>query len=127
AALTSVPGSSLVFHAGFVTYANAAKTQMLGVSAALIEKSGAVSADVATAMATGARIKAGVSAVVAVTGIAGPDGGTKEKPVGLVYIALSTAKNTEAREFRFQGDRGEIRRQSTLKALSWLFAAAKEL
>jgi nicotinamide-nucleotide amidase len=88
--LTNVPGASAVFMQGFVTYANEAKTRALGVDPALIETHGAVSEPVARAMAEGARRVAGVDHALATTGIAGPGGGTEEKPVGTVFIALAT-------------------------------------
>jgi nicotinamide-nucleotide amidase len=87
--LTEIAGSSAVVDRAFVTYSNAAKTDMLGVPASLIAAYGAVSAEVATAMATGALAKAGADLAVAVTGIAGPGGGSVEKPVGLVHFALA--------------------------------------
>ena len=87
ATLTAIPGSSDVFERGFVTYSNSAKSEMLGVPFWLIERHGAVSEDVARAMAGGALTHSRASLAVAVTGIAGPDGGTQEKPVGLVYFA----------------------------------------
>jgi nicotinamide-nucleotide amidase len=87
--ITNVPGSSEMFRYGWVTYANEAKTSGLGVPADLVEKHGAVSAEVAGAMAEGALAKSGADVAVAVTGIAGPDGGTPEKPVGLVYFGLA--------------------------------------
>jgi|ERR1043166_2200752 PncC family amidohydrolase len=127
AALTSISGCSHVFKAGYITYSNQSKTDMLDVPADLIKRVGAVSPEVAEAMAASARKLAKASAAVSVTGIAGPDGGSAEKPVGLVYIGLSTGKHTEVRKFQFQGDRSEIRRQSALKVLAWLYAAGKEL
>lgn len=89
AALTDVPGSSAVVDRGFVTYSNDAKAEMLGVPAALIEKHGAVSGDVARAMAQGAVLNSRADAAVSVTGIAGPDGGTADKPVGLVWFGFA--------------------------------------
>ncbi len=94
--ITNVPGSSEIFRYGWVTYANEAKTAELGVPAALLEKHGAVSAEVARAMAEGALRQSGADLAVAVTGIAGPAGGTPEKPVGLVWFGLAT-KNSETR------------------------------
>lgn len=91
-ALTAIPGASLVFTHGFITYANAAKISMLSVPEALIEAHGAVSAEVARAMASGARRVAGTDIGIGITGIAGPDGGSPEKPVGLVFIATSFAR-----------------------------------
>jgi len=93
ATLTDVPGASLVFDRGFITYSNEAKTELLGVSANLIEQHGAVSEQVAREMAQGALMRAKTGIAVAVTGVAGPDGGTKEKPVGLVHIACARAEH----------------------------------
>lgn len=126
AALTEVPGSSDAMDRGFVTYSNAAKTDLLGVPADLIDRCGAVSEEVARAMAEGAlrAAKAGVS--VSVTGVAGPGGGTDRKPVGLVHFAAArSGRPTIARERRF-GDlgRAEIRRRSVLVALELLAEAA---
>jgi nicotinamide-nucleotide amidase len=120
-ALTSVPGSSETVHGGFITYANAAKTAMIGVPARLIRDYGAVSAQVARAMADGARNRARVDLAVAVTGIAGPDGGTETKPLGLVYLACATHEGTKVIERRF-GDLGRdgIREATVLDALRLL-------
>ena len=106
-ALTAVPGSSSVVHGGFVTYANKAKAAMLGVPAGMIEDFGAVSEQVALAMATGARQVSETDISIAVTGVAGPGGGTKEKPVGLVHIGCSSANLSKHKEMRF----GEIGRE----------------
>lgn len=89
AALTDVPGSSDVFDRGFVTYSNQAKTEMLGVPPAVIDQHGAVSAEVAGLMAHGAWLRAGVEVALSVTGVAGPGGGSAEKPVGLVWFGLA--------------------------------------
>lgn len=117
-ALTDVPGSSEAVHGGFVTYANEAKEQMIGVPAELIEAHGAVSEQVARAMAEGALKATGVAIAVAVTGIAGPGGGTEGKPVGLVHFACATEDGTKARVERF-GDRGrqQVREASIITAL----------
>lgn len=104
--LTSVPGSSSVVECGFVTYSNAAKMRMLGVPAELIEKHGAVSAEVAGAMAEGALANSMASLSVAITGIAGPDGGSAEKPVGLVHLALATRGGTTHHLVRRYGAQG---------------------
>jgi nicotinamide-nucleotide amidase len=101
AALTEIPGSSAAVHGGFITYANAAKVAMIGVDEALLARHGAVSAEVAIAMAEGARRTAGTDVAIAVTGIAGPDGGSDLKPVGLVHFACATAKGTTHLERRF--------------------------
>lgn len=109
-ALTAVPGSSAVVHGGFVTYANEAKMEMLGVPIELLETVGAVSEEVAYAMAQGALKASKTQLSIAVTGVAGPGGGTIEKPVGLVHIACTYGTQTSRKEMRF-GDVGreEIR------------------
>jgi len=122
ACLTEIPGSSAVVERGYVTYDNRAKQEMLGVPTDLLQTVGAVSREVAQAMATGARERAGVELAIAVTGIAGPGGGSAEKPVGLVHFAAATQDGRLThREERF-GDlgRGEIRRRSVLVALAML-------
>lgn len=126
AALTSISGSSAVFERGFVTYSNEAKKEMLGVHSKVLEAHGAVSPEVALAMASGACGAARTDIALAITGIAGPAGGTAEKPVGLVYIALATPAGAEVKRFLFEGDRTEIRRQAVVKALSFLLSAVKE-
>ncbi|MBO0719264.1 MAG: competence/damage-inducible protein A [Blastocatellia bacterium] len=115
--ITEVPGSSEYFLEGAVTYSNQAKTRRLGVPAELIEKHGAVSEEVATAMASGVRELAGSTFGIGITGIAGPGGGTVEKPVGLVYIALAEDSQAAARKFFFPGDRQLIRTLSVNAAL----------
>ena len=119
--LTNVPGASRVLNEGFVTYANEVKVATLGVDAGVIAAEGAVSAPVAKAMAEGARKKANADYALSLTGIAGPDGGSEEKPVGLVFIGLAT-RNTEpqAREFRFPSDRETFKQLSTQAALDML-------
>ncbi len=127
ALLTSHAGSSSVFDRGFVTYSNAAKTQMLGVEAALIQAEGAVSGPVAAAMATGALVHSDADAAVSVTGIAGPGGGSPEKPVGLVYVAVATRDEEGAfvEEFRFENNGRDFIRNETAKvALEMLLAYA---
>jgi nicotinamide-nucleotide amidase len=123
-ALTDVPGSSEAVHGGFVTYANEAKEAMVGVPAELIEKHGAVSEPVARAMAEGALRSTAVAVAIAVTGIAGPGGGTEGKPVGLVHFACATADGTTAHVERF-GDIGrqQVREQSVIVALDVVIAA----
>jgi nicotinamide-nucleotide amidase len=124
AALTDIAGASDVVERGFVTYSNRAKSELLGVPRELIEKHGAVSAETAAAMAEGALAKAPVDIAVAVTGIAGPSGGTKDKPVGLVYfgVARSGGKTLTERQI-FKGDRADIRRAATARALQLLAAS----
>ncbi|HEX8891600.1 MAG TPA: competence/damage-inducible protein A [Pyrinomonadaceae bacterium] len=118
--LTEVPGSSVYFMEGVVTYSNDAKIRSLGVDAELIEKHGAVSAEVAEAMAEGVRHRADTDFGIAVTGIAGPGGGTEEKPIGLVFIALSDDAHTEHRKLMIPGDRHLIRWRSSQAALDLL-------
>ncbi len=115
--LTSIPGASDVFVGGVVAYANAVKEVQLGVPAGLLEAKGAVSAEAAGAMARGARERLGADVAVAVTGVAGPGGGTPEKPVGLVYLHAEGPDGGLAREFSFPGDRGSIRARSAVGAL----------
>ena len=125
--LTQVPGSSVYVDRGALCYSNQAKTDLLGVPAPLIERYGAVSPEVAGAMAAGMRNRAGVSVALSVTGIAGPGGATETKPVGLVYIGLDGgADDMTAKEFRFHGDRSVIRQRAAQAALDmlrrWLIA-----
>lgn len=124
ALLTGISGASDVFECGFVTYSNSSKINLLGVDAALIEEHGAVSEEVAKAMAQGAIIKAGSDIAVSITGIAGPKGGTQEKPVGLVYIAVATKNNVICKKNTFSGNREQIRLSSTAKALEMLTQSA---
>lgn len=118
--LTDQPGSSAFFERGAVTYANSAKAAWLGVPTALLESHGAVSAECARAMAKGIRRAAGTDLGLAVTGIAGPDGGTGEKPVGTVFIALATDRSERVQGFHFSGDRGQVRLHTASTALDWL-------
>ena len=117
-ALTDIPGASAAVYGGYVTYANSAKSRMIHVQARLIRDYGAVSNQVARAMADGARNTARADYAVAVTGIAGPDGGSDKKPIGLVYVAVSSELATVVIEHRF-GDLGrdEIRKASVKAAL----------
>ncbi|MDH4161186.1 MAG: competence/damage-inducible protein A [Nitrospirota bacterium] len=115
--ITNTPGSSDYFERAVVTYSNASKTELLGVPAELIAAHGAVSREVAAAMATGIRERAKTSLGIAITGIAGPGGGTAEKPVGLVYLALATAEGVSVEERRFLGDRDQIRQRTAQAAL----------
>ena len=118
--ITSVPGSSEVFDRGFITYSYESKTEVLGVDAKLIINKGAVSQEVAAEMAKGALAKSAANLAVAITGIAGPTGGTPSKPVGLVWFA--TAKNSEVKtyHFNFTGDRNSVREKASIKALELL-------
>jgi len=103
--LTDVPGSSNYLERGLVTYSNAAKISMLGVPAEMIEKHGAVSAETAKLMAEGVRKLAGTDLGLASTGIAGPTGGSKEKPIGTVYLAVADSKQTVCRHYSYRWDR----------------------
>lgn len=118
-ALTSVSGSSDAVYGGFVTYANEAKIAMVGVPYGMLREFGAVSKEVATAMAEGAMNAAGTHVGVAVTGIAGPNGGTAEKPVGLVYFAVATAEETRnlKKSFDRTWSRDQIRHATVVEAL----------
>jgi nicotinamide-nucleotide amidase len=118
--LTAIAGSSDVVVGGVIAYANIVKERMLGVPAATLREHGAVSEAVVRAMASGARARLGAGAALAITGVAGPDGGTPEKPVGTVWIALDLEGVVEARLLRLWGDRDEIRRRSTQAALELL-------
>jgi nicotinamide-nucleotide amidase len=117
ARLTGVPGASDAFLGGIVAYGNDVKERELGVPTALLAEHGAVSPKVAEAMAQGARARLGTDVAVAVTGIAGPDGGTPEKPVGLVYLHAEGPDGGVGREFSFPGDRASIRARSAVGAL----------
>ncbi len=118
--LTNVPGSSIFFRGGVVSYSNEMKTAWVGVPASLIERYGAVSAEVAIAMAEGARRSTGAALGLSITGIAGPGGGSVEKPVGTVHIALASGQGTRERPFRFGGERDRVRRLASQSALEML-------
>lgn len=126
AACTSVAGSSDWFERGFVTYSNDAKTQLLGVPAALIESHGAVSEEVARAMVQGTLAHAPVRLAVAVTGIAGPGGAVPGKPVGTVWLAWGTAEGTTALRLQLPGDRTAVRHATVQAALHHLHAVARQ-
>lgn len=128
AALTDIAGSSAVVERGFVTYSNRAKSQLLGIDPAVIEAHGAVSREVAEAMARGALAQSATDVAVAVTGIAGPDGGSAEKPVGLVWFGLAAAGTpTTSDHAVFTGDRAAVRAQATEKALALLLEGLDRL
>ena len=122
AALTELAGSSEWFEGGYITYSNEAKTQCLGVPSALIESHGAVSEDVAKAMAEGARSHSGSNVAVSITGIAGPSGGSIEKPVGTVCFGWAIENHTVVKTMHFAGDRQKIRQQATEFVLAELIA-----
>ena len=123
-AITRIPGSSAWFEAGYVTYSNVQKTAQLDVPPALFTTVGAVSREVVEAMARGAQRCSGARFAVAVSGIAGPDGGTPDKPVGTVWLAWADGSRVQARRFQFGGDRAEVRRQSVECALIGLIRLA---
>lgn len=127
AAITDIAGSSAIFTHGFVTYANAAKQDMLGVPEDMLAAHGAVSSQVAAAMAAGARIRAGASLAVSTTGIAGPGGGSAEKPVGTVWFALAGPHGVTTYHRIFPGSRAEVRKASTDFALVLLEEGAAKL
>ena len=120
--ITSVPGVSSIYGFGFITYANEAKEKILGVSHETLENHGAVSFETALEMAKGARNVSGSDIAVSVTGIAGPGGGTAEKPVGLIYIAISDKNGEEYRTLNLSGSRDEIRE----KTCNCVFSLIKE-
>ncbi len=126
AACTDLAGSSAWFERGFVTYSNAAKTELLGVPAQLIAQHGAVSEAVVRAMAEGAVGHSHAKVAVAVTGVAGPSGGSPDKPVGTVWLAWRVAGQTHAERCQFSGDRAAVRQATVAHALTrlveWLVA-----
>ncbi len=119
-AITRIPGSSQWFERGFVTYSNASKVQLLGVDAETIKADGAVSERTVKEMALGALSRSEADIGVAITGVAGPDGGTPEKPVGFVWFAVAFRQGVAAWPRRFDGDRAAVRRQSVAEALTAL-------
>jgi nicotinamide-nucleotide amidase len=116
-AVTSVAGSSDWFERGYVTYSNAAKEELLGVRQATLKKHGAVSVETAREMAQGALARSKGTVALAVTGVAGPGGGTAEKPVGMVCFAWADKRGTRVETKNFSGDRDAVRRQSVIRAL----------
>jgi nicotinamide-nucleotide amidase len=118
--ITSVAGSSDYFAGGFITYSNALKIELLGVPPETIEQHGAVSRETVEAMAAGARRRANSTYALAITGIAGPGGGTEEKPVGTVWVAVAAPDGVTALQRRFLGDRARIRVFTTQMALDML-------
>jgi PncC family amidohydrolase len=123
--LTEAAGSSGYFLGGVVPYSNEAKTALLEVPEAALDAHGAVSAQVAKAMAAGAQARFGAGLAASVTGIAGPDGGTLEKPVGLTYVGLAAGSAVEVRRYQFAGDRATNREAAARAALEWLIEAAE--
>lgn len=123
-AITRVAGSSAWFDAGYVTYSNAQKTAQLGVPDELFPQVGAVSREVVEAMARGAQVRSGARFAVAVSGIAGPDGGSPEKPVGTVWLCWADGEQCFPRCFHFPGDRLAVRRQAVATALDGVLRLA---
>lgn len=124
-AITDIPGSSEIFDRGFITYSNEAKMEMLGVQAEIIDKYGAVSKETAIAMAEGAIKKSRADISVSITGIAGPGGGSDEKPVGLIYFGFSGRKMAAKHEKHiFDGNRQQVRQKATLQAIEILIKLA---
>ncbi len=126
ARIVDVPGASRVFLEGLVTYSNEAKIRRLGVSKETLARFGAVSDEMAREMAEGLLRSSGADVAISTTGIAGPDGGTAEKPVGLIFIGCATRSCTAVRELRLSGDRAEIRDQAARHALQIIRWAADE-
>ena len=124
--IVNVPGSSAVFDEGYVTYANRAKQKLLGVPEEILTRFGAVSAECARAMAEGCAAASGADIALSVTGIAGPDGGTEEKPVGLVYIGCRFGGKTAVERRVFSGDRRAVREQAAETALKLALSALEE-
>jgi PncC family amidohydrolase len=124
--ITDIPGSSSIFDGGVVAYSNEAKAQLLDVSWDILEHHGAVSSQCAAAMAQGARRSFGSDIAVSVTGIAGPGGGSADKPVGLTYLHLSTPQAEIARQETWRGDRLTNKRQSAQAVLHMLITYLKE-
>ena len=123
-AITRIPGSSAWFEAGYVTYSNAQKTRQLGVPAALFGQVGAVSQEVVEAMVRGAQAASGARFAVAVSGVAGPDGGSPNKPVGTVWLAWGVGETVTSEVQHFPGNRDEVRRQTVKAALEGLLRRA---
>ena len=125
ATITSVAGSSGYFLGGVVSYSNEAKEAFLDVPRATLDTHGAVSAQVAKAMATGARARFAADLALGITGIAGPEGGSEAKPVGLTYLGLADREAADVRRFVFEGDRAGNREAGTRAALGWLIERAE--
>ena len=125
-AITRIPGSSAWFEAGYVTYSNAQKSKQLGVPTELFSSAGAVSREVVEAMVRGAQAHSGARYAVAVSGVAGPDGGSPEKPVGTVWLAWGDGERLHSVRKRFAGGRDEVRRQTVEAALAGLLSLLRE-
>jgi PncC family amidohydrolase len=125
ASLTSVPGSSSYFLGGIIAYSNDLKKNLLKVPGTLLDSEGAVSGPVAEAMARGVMVATGAHCGISVTGVAGPDGGTEEKPVGTVWVGVSLPSGTTSRMYNFRGNRDEVREQTVKAALELFLEKAK--
>ncbi|MBM3105274.1 nicotinamide-nucleotide amidohydrolase family protein [Pseudomonas sp. V1] len=125
-AITRIPGSSAWFEAGYVTYSNRQKTRQLAVPEILFAQVGAVSQEVVEAMVRGARAASGARFAVAVSGVAGPDGGSAAKPVGTVWLAWADGERVNSEHRHFEGDRDEVRRQTVIAALEGLLQLGAE-
>lgn len=123
--VTNVPGSSAYYLGGVIAYANDTKVALLGVPPALLAAHGAVSGETAEAMARGMRERLGADVAISTTGIAGPDGGSTTKPVGLVFVGLATAAGSASRRLMLHGDRAAIRTRAAQAALAWVLAVAR--
>jgi len=117
--LTDIPGSSRFFWGGVISYSNDAKTRVLGVKSGTLQEYGAVSPETAGEMARGIRNVSGCHYGLSITGIAGPDGGSVKKPVGLVYVGLAAAEGEQTKELRLPGDRNRVRTLAAQHALEW--------
>ncbi len=126
ASIVDVPGASAVLNESYVTYSNDAKRKLAGVKRSTLKNYGAVSKKCAKEMAKGAAAAANADAAVSTTGIAGPDGGTDAKPVGLVFIGCCVGRKTVAKEFLFDGDRMQVRERATEEALNLLYKCLKK-
>ncbi len=126
ATCTDLAGSSAWFERGYVTYSNRAKTELLGVDAQLIKRHGAVSEAVVRAMASGALAQSGAHISVAVTGVAGPSGGSLDKPVGTVWLAWATGDNVICSREWFDGDRAAVRQATVRRAIEGLIALSQQ-
>lgn len=124
--LTAIPGSSAVYVGGVISYTNAVKNRILGVPQRILDTCGAVSAETACAMAQGVRSVTGADYGVSTTGLAGPDGDGSGKPVGLVYVGISTPQQCFAREFHLSGDREQVRAQAVEAALELIWNTLEE-
>lgn len=125
-AITRIPGSSAWFEAGYVTYSNTQKSRQLGVPETLFAQVGAVSQEVVEAMVRGAQSASGARFAVAVSGVAGPDGGSPAKPVGTVWLAWADGSHISSERRHFDGDRDEVRRQTVIAALEGLLQLGAE-